>query len=250
MEQKNSSSTIDKAFDVLFLLHQAQQAQGVTALAQALDMPKSSVHRLLSVLTRRGLVERDEHGRYAVGFGLVALGLGVLEREPAVIAAKPILEQHAQALGETFFLVAAHAGQLMVLDKAEGNGFLRAAPQLGSIVPVHATAVGKLYLAFDPQAVQLDTNAFTAYTPVTVCHAAALDIAVAQAREQGWASNLDEWQTGLSVLAAPVFCAQRLVATVALALATPRLESLGIDQLVTEVISAAAQIQSRLEGIK
>ena len=113
----------------------------MTAIGRALGLPKSSAHRLLTALSRRGLVEQDGRGRYRPGIGLVALGLGALEREPVVVAARPVLEQEAGALGETFFLVAARAGRLVVLDKAEGNGFLRAAPRVGSSVPVHATAV-------------------------------------------------------------------------------------------------------------
>ena len=108
---------------------------------------------MLRSLGRRGLVERDERGRYRAGIGLLALGLGVVDREPIVAAARPVLEDRALALGETFFLVVARAGELVVLDKAEGTGFLRAAPQVGSRVPVHATAAGKLYLAFAPDQV-------------------------------------------------------------------------------------------------
>ena len=52
-------------------------------------------------------------------------------------------ELEAQRLGETVFLTAARAGAVVVLDKAEGTGFLRAAPRIGSTVPLHATAVGK-----------------------------------------------------------------------------------------------------------
>ena len=64
------------------------------------------------------------------------------------VAARPVLESEAAAIGETVFLVAARANKLVVLDKVEGTGFLRAAPQVGSEVPIHATAVGKLFLAF------------------------------------------------------------------------------------------------------
>ena len=63
-------ATVDKAIDVLFELHTAGSSVGVTALGRALGLPKSSTHRLLSALRRRGLVERDERGRYLPGIGL------------------------------------------------------------------------------------------------------------------------------------------------------------------------------------
>ena len=248
MEHKGGSGTVEKALDVLFYLSGSADPQGVTAIAQALEMPKSSTHRLLTTLARRNLIEQDGHGRYHVGIALIALGLGAQEREPVVVAARPILEAAAAEVGETFFLVIARAGQLVVLDKAEGNGFLRAAPQIGSTVPVHATAVGKLYLAFDPDAVGVPSDGMAAFTANTLKDTPALQAAVETAREQGWASNLEEWQSGLSVLAAPVLVNGRLVATVALALVSPRLEELGMQTLARRVVHAAESVALRLEG--
>lgn len=115
---------------------------GVTDLGRALGLPKSSAHRLLAALAKRGLVDRDDRDRYRPGIALLALGLGVLDSEPIVAAARQVLEAGARDLGETHFLVGARGGRLLVLDKAEGSGFLRASPQVGSSVPVHATAVG------------------------------------------------------------------------------------------------------------
>ena len=156
----SSLATVDKAVEVLFHLHAEASPQGVTDVGRALGLPKSSAHRLLTTLGRRGLVERDDRGRYRPGIGLVALGLGALASEPIVVAARPVLDDAVGAVGETFFLVGARAGTLVVLAKAEGTGFLRAAPQLGASVPVHATAVGKLFLAHAPDEVALSDAPF------------------------------------------------------------------------------------------
>src|ERR1700754_2369208 len=149
---EHSAATVEKAIDVLFYLHDRREPWGVSELGFALNLPKSSVHRLLVSLRRRGLVESDARGRYRPGIALLALGLGVLEREPLVAAARAVLEEAAAQLDETFFLVAARGGKLTVLDKVEGTGFLRAAPRVGVAVPPRLTAVGKLYLAHAPDA--------------------------------------------------------------------------------------------------
>jgi len=129
-EGRGGDSSVEKALDLL--LHLATSgAFGVTALSRAVGLPKSTAHRLLAALGRRGLVERDAEGRYRPGMRLVALGLGVLDREPVVAAARSVLEAEAAALGETLFLAGARAGRLVVLDKVEGNGFLRASPRVG-----------------------------------------------------------------------------------------------------------------------
>lgn len=243
-----SLGTVEKAVDVLFHLHGESRPQGVTAIGRALGLPKSSAHRLLVALGRRSLVERDERGRYRAGIGLVALGLGVLESEPVVVAARPVLEAEAQALGETFFLVAARAGQLVVLDKAEGTGFLRAAPRVGSSVPVHATAVGKLFLAFGGDAIAQPGEPFERFSENTCTLADELAAEVTQTRRRGFAENREEWIRGLSVLAAPVFAGDRMLAAVAVAASSQRFLALGTEKIAQQTLAAAGRIAARLEG--
>jgi IclR family acetate operon transcriptional repressor len=247
-----SSSTVEKAIDLLFHLHASGAPQGVTAIGRALGIPKSSAHRMLQSLTARGLVERNARGHYRPGFGLLALGLGVQDREPIVAAARPLLESGARELGETLFLVVARGGELIVLDKVEGTGFLRAAPQVGSSVPVHATAAGKLYLAFDPAALTLRVGSSAAapeaYTEKTLTADADVADAVALTRERGWASNRDEWIPGLSVIAAPVEAGGRMQGSVALAMPSARWEELGGNALGERIKGIARATAARIEG--
>ena len=240
-------SSIEKALDVLFHVAEAGSA-GVSEIARALALPKSTAHRLLAALGRRGLVERDAGGRYKPGVRILALGLGVLEREPVVAAARPVLEAEAEALGETLFLAAARAGRIVVLDKAEGTGFLRAAPRVGSDVPVHATAVGKLQLAFAPEDVTLPSGSWPRFTPHTPTSLRQLEREVARARRQGWAENREEWMPGLVVLAAPVVAAGRMQATLALAALSVRLPAAKTERVARRLAAAAARIGARLEG--
>jgi DNA-binding IclR family transcriptional regulator len=240
-------TTVDKALDVLFHLLAEPAPVGVSSLGRSLGLPKASAHRLLASLQRRDLVEQDESGRYRPGFGLVALGLGVLDREPLVAVARPILESESASLGETSFLVAPRAGFLTVLDKVEGTGFLRAAPRVGERVPAHATAVGKLFLAEDSALLPAEgpLQRFTARTPRSRKE---LSRAMRRAGEQGWAHNRDEWIEGLSVVAAPVSSRGTLVAAIAVAMSTPRMDALGPEEVAGRVIAAASRVGRRLEG--
>ncbi len=243
----DGAGSIDKAIDVLFHLHAQPEPQGVSAVGRALGLPKSSVHRLLRALTRRGLVERDDGGQYRMGVGLVALGQAVLDREPVAVAARPVLEANARAHGETFFLVAARGGQLVVLDKAEGDGFLRAAPRVGASVPAFATAAGKLYRAFAPNEIDWPAEP-EAFTDRTLTEVGVLDRAAVSARRKGYARNQDEWIRGLTVVAAPVMLAGRLAGAVAIAGATSSMRALGDERGRDLVLEAARDIQSRLSG--
>jgi IclR family acetate operon transcriptional repressor len=244
MEQLTS---IDKAIDVLFHLHAEPTACGVTAVGKALGLPKSSTHRLLAALARRGLVERDDTGQYRPGIALVALGLGVLDRDPVVVAARPVLEAEAQAHDETMFLTAARAGRIVVLDKVEGANVLRVSPQVGSEVPVHATAAGKLYAAFAPDRIALPTGKLKRFTKNTLGREA-FDHEVAVTRRRGWAANLEEWQSGMAVVAAPLLVSGRMEGVVTLAAPAVRLPAERVAQAGARLIGAARRIRERLEG--
>jgi DNA-binding IclR family transcriptional regulator len=242
-----TATAIDKALDVLFHLHAHGGGRGVSEIGRALGLPKSSAHRLLAALRRRELVERDEAGRYRPGVALIGLALGVLDREPLVAAAHTILEQHARAFGETFFLVAARGGRLIVLDKAEGTGVLRVSPQVGSAVPVHASAVGKLYLAFAPASVALQ-RPLARFTRRTIVSARRLEREAQAVRAAGSAVSRGEWQEELSVYAAPVFVRERLVAAVCAALPSAHLPRVDERAARERVVEAAARLSSSLGG--
>ena len=77
------AATVEKALDVLFHLHDAGTALGLSEIGRALDLPKSSCHRLLASLVNREMVERDEVGHYRPGLALLSLGVGAQGREPA-----------------------------------------------------------------------------------------------------------------------------------------------------------------------
>lgn len=242
-------TTVDKAVDILFHLHAAAEPQGVTAIGRSLGLPKSSTHRLLAALGRRGLVERSERGHYRPGTALIALGLGALDREPIVELARSVLEETASAVGETIFLVAARSHELVVVDKAEGTGFLRVSPQVGERLPVHATAVGKLYLAFAPDQVETQPDP-ESFTPRTTTSQDALARVIDQVREQGFATNEEEWVSGLGVVAAPISFRGRLVAAIAVGAAAVRLKEIGTQAVTEHVRAAAARVEARLAADK
>lgn len=243
----DQTGTVEKAMEVLFHLHAEREPRGVSEIGRALALPKSSAHRLLRALSLRGLVEQDEAGRYRTGIGLLALGLGVLDREPLVAAARPVLEREARALGETCFLVTARAGQLLVVDKAESTGLLRASPQVGTVIPVHATAVGKLYLAHAPELVE-PSRELTGFTQTTVRDPKKLSRAVAQARREGFARNHGEWIAGLTVLAAPILARDRLLGALAVAHAGEQPSQVDEHTLQVRLKAAAAEVGRRMLG--
>ena len=227
--------TVEKALEILQHLHRAGAARGVSEIGRSLGLPRSTAHRLLQALGQQRLVECEGAGRYRNGIGLVALGRGVQERDSLVALARPLLEEAAKRLQETSFLAAARSGRLFVLDKQEGGGLLRVAPGIGDDLPVHLTGVGKLYLAFAPDAVE-------AVSAVP----AALQREIGRVREQGWARNRDEWVDGLAGVAAPVFADRRLVAALATAGPSTRVRPADEPRFAAQLLGAAGRISAQL----
>lgn len=243
------SGTIDKALELLFHLHERGGAPlGVSELGRALELPKSTAHRLLAALAKRGLVEQDARGRYQPGIALLALGLGVLEREPLVAASRALVERAAEELGETIFLSSARAGRLYVLDKQEGTGFLRAAPRIGAEIPAHATAIGKLYLAFSPESLRPLEPPLARYTRETIADAKALRADVERVRARGWAGMRNEWIPDLAGVAVPIRAGGRLFGALAAAGPTSHFDGAHEETFRSTLLEAARAIESRLNG--
>jgi DNA-binding IclR family transcriptional regulator len=125
---------------------------------------------------------------------------------------------------------------------------LRASPPLGAIVPVHATAVGKLYLAHAPGELPLPQKR-ARFTDHTLLDEAALARDVELARRRGYAHNHQEWIEGLSVLAAPILVEARLHGAVCVALPAARLAQLGEPHVAARLLAAGRRICNRIQGV-
>ncbi|WP_437590260.1 IclR family transcriptional regulator [Sorangium sp. So ce1000] len=228
------SGTVDKAVRALEALSEGGGSASLSELAGRLGMPKATLHRLLASLAAHALVEQDGEGRYRLGVGLIRLGLGAQGLDAVARVARPELERAARAFGETFFLVAARAGRLVVLDKAEGTGLLRAAPTVGAEVPVDVTASGRLYLAHAPELVG-------GADPATLR-------AARRAAKRGYDVNAGEWIDGLTVIAAPVLARGSLHGCVACAAAAQSLRGDRHDAAVHHTRDAAERVARALQG--
>jgi len=237
MERSNStrSGTVDKALRVLEVLHHAKAPLTLAELARTLAIPKPTAHRLLASLMHAAIVEQEPDGRYALGMGLVRLGLGALGGDPIVRASQFELERAARELGETFFLVKARAGRLVVLSKVEGTGMLRVAPDVGAEVPVDVTASGRLYLAFAPELLAGNASA-RGVSPALLKRAA----------ERGYDVNDAEWLPGLTVIAAPVFAASALAGCITCAGPAVRLHGAALKKAISATCAVAGRVSKSL----
>lgn len=232
------SGTVDKAVRVLTALQRAGGSVALAELAATTGLPKPTLHRLLASLVHHDLVEQDGESRYGLGVGLVRLGLGALMVDPFVRVARAELERAVRAFGETFFLVGARAGRLVVLDKVESTGMLRAAPNVGAEVPVELTASGRLFAGLAPELLtesarhKVDKRA------------------VERALKRGYDLNEGEWIDALFVVAAPVVALGRMFGTVACAGVERQLAGERREEAIRRTRKLAERIARAIEGRK
>jgi DNA-binding IclR family transcriptional regulator len=162
----------------------------------------SSASRLLATLEAGGLVERDANGGpYRLGLHLVALADRVLSRLDVRELARPQLRALVEETGETATLSVADGDQAVTVDFVPGESSVVSMARLGRPSIGHATAAGKVLLAFTgAEPATLDR-----YTERTITDPAVLAGELARVREQGWAEAEGEREPDLNALAAPVY---------------------------------------------
>lgn len=192
---------------ILEALALSERPLRLSELGATLGLPKQTAHRLCTALQREGFLEREPDGRYAPGARLKALAPAVLLPDHRRIARRKILERVSSALGETCNLVVPEPEGMTYVDRIETHWPLRIQLPVGSHVPFHCTASGKMYLASLGKTAQrrllgaLDLERCAANT---FTDPAALRRELRTIAERGYSTDNEEMIDGMVALAVPV----------------------------------------------
>jgi IclR family acetate operon transcriptional repressor len=223
----------------------AEGPAGVNALARRIGVNPSSASRLLATLERGGLVEREPGGPYRLGLHLVALADRVLSRLDVRDLARPQLRALVEETGETATLSVADGDQAVTVDFVPGESSVVSMARLGRPSIGHATAAGKVLLAFTGA----EPGALDAYTELTITDPDALAAELARVREQGWAEAEGEREPDLNALAAPVLGrGGALAAIIGLQGPAARLTAERRRAVLPSLLSAASAVSRALGG--
>ena len=136
-------SVLEKASDLIDCLGQAGEPVTLAHVRSALDMPKSSTHRLLSDLRGLGIVRRTQDGRYSLGPRLLYWGEAAAETFDLRAIAEPTMRQLRDQLGESVHLYIRDEDARICIAAVEARHELRPFIQLGRPLPLHAGAAGR-----------------------------------------------------------------------------------------------------------
>src|SRR5512139_3042718 len=195
--------SLARGLKILDLLGQASDGISITELAEALNVDKGSASRLVSTLAQYGYAEKDEvTRRYHLGPQVVGLSRSVLTRLPLREAAKPYLRQLMERTGECAHLAVPAQGKALYIDQVESPATLRVNAEVGTMNPLHCTALGKALLAFGD--IEMPTT-LERFTPRTIKSKRALQEHLAEVRRSGYAVDDEEFDPGVRCIAVPVF---------------------------------------------
>lgn len=223
----------------------AQPALTLSELAEAADLPIATAHRLANALAEWGALERRADGRFHIGMRLWYVGALAPGHRDLRSVAMPFMEDLYEATHENVQLAVRDGKQALALDKISGSQSVTTLTQVAGHLPLHATGVGKIILAFsEPQLLaEVAADGLARCTPHTITLPGVLASTVAQVKASQIAYSLEEMTVGASSVAAPIFGADgELIASLALVVRS----STNVRALAAAVRTAALGVTRQL----
>ena len=241
--------SVARAVALLDALASTEAGLGVNELARRIGVNASTASRLLATLEIGGMVERAPGGPYRLGMKLVALSDRVLAGLDVRDRARPWLLTLVDETGETATLSVPGAGAAITVDFVPAPSSVVSMARMGRPSVSHATAAGKVMLAFGGDVALSRASELTAYTERTITDPDALVRELALVRERGIAEAVGEREPDLAAMAAPVIGrGDELVAILGLQGPLARLPSAKRRALERPLRRAAAEVGRLLGG--
>lgn len=242
---------LERTLDLLELLSRHPEGMTLTAMTEALKMPKNSVFRIATTLTLRSYTERDEGTKtYRASRKLLSLGHAAVGSERLIQAAAPILTALRNATGETALLGTLAGNHGVVLDQVPSSHPVKVVVEIGHAFTLHTAAPAKAMLAYwspETQKAFVKQIKFTKHTRHTITSASAFLAELRQAKASGYALDRGEESETFACVAAPVFDHRgHPVAAIWISGPSDRVTPCALDKLGLKVKTFADQLSQRL----
>ncbi len=208
MKDGSTQSTLIRGFMIVEKIVQADRPISSAFLAEELDLPKATVHRIAQQLEEEGLLQREPGGkRFTGGKRLRHLAMSTLSNSVLSAHRTAILRALSREVGETCNLTVLDGNEIVYLDRVETNWPYRIHLPIGSHLPLHCTATGKLFLANMKPAVRrrlINSLTLTRHTDLTITDPELLEKQLRKIAEEGVGYDTGEYLDGLVSLSVPV----------------------------------------------
>ncbi len=246
---------LSKALRVLDAFRGQSPEWSEGALCRELNIPSTTLNRILRSLESAGYLLQYGDGRYRLGLAAIRLGDRARESLDLAAALDPEIRAAARETGELAFLAVpdVSAGLARYIGVADSNSRLRVTVEVGTAVPLSAGATAKVMLAFQPDSV---IEALLARTPERLAAGTLTDPDViredlARIREQRWGFSWEETYAGAWAIAAPLLDDETEIAIGAIGIAAPTIRHTPeFENSIREVVLTAAERAMRSLGYR
>ncbi|MEM7562479.1 MAG: IclR family transcriptional regulator [Pseudomonadota bacterium] len=249
---RQRGSTMLRVLEILEQIAQAEKPVTATELNDMLSLPKSTAHRLCSMLEAEGYLQKRLDGkRYMPGPKLQTLAIGVLTHSQFRAQRHAILMSLSQEIGETCNLSYPDGSQMVYADRVETQWPLRLQLTVGTRVPLHCTASGKMYLSSLPKAKRANMAShleLTSHTSNSITDSEQLLENLEKIRRQDFSTDNEEFVDGMIAVAVPIRDKRgRVFSTISFHAPVVRMRLVVAEQYVPRMHSAAQELSRLVE---
>jgi len=249
--KKYGAPSVKKAFAILSAVSSSKDGMGVSDLAKKLKIAKSTVHGMTSTLEELGAVMRDPlTKKYKLGFTLLEIGRSAYSQIDLQTAARPVTEELMERTQTSVFLGILNWRQVTILDIVESRQELNITAPVGSIIPLLAGAVGKVFLATmsEQQATKIvKSKGLPRFTDNSIVDLDLYFSELNQVREKGYAVDDEEYILGVRAVASPLMGLGQLRSAIWAVGFKASLDDKKMQTLTTETHNAAKTISRRIQ---
>jgi DNA-binding IclR family transcriptional regulator len=206
--ERARAKSAGRALQVLEYLATVPDGTSFSDIARALSLPKSSTHELLAVMTERSFLEFNSNTKlYRIGIRTWELGQSFIAHRDLLTEARPVIASIAARLDETVQISVLDGLEEVYLDRVDSSQPLRVQAIIGSRVPAHTTALGKVLLSDRREADILNDlrgAKLQGMTPNTIVTREALIEELRWVKLMGFAIDDQEYAVGLRCVAVPI----------------------------------------------
>ncbi|MEJ2199968.1 MAG: IclR family transcriptional regulator [Desulfuromonadaceae bacterium] len=243
---------VSHALDLLEQFHGEVDELGVTELSKRLKLHKNNVFRLLATLESRGYIEQNRTTEnYRLGLKSLELGQTFIKQMGLLRQARPILEKVVEECNETAYVAIFKEGHVVYLDVVETDLTVRVVLRVGSRLPVHCTASGKVHLAFMSEEEVLGIlpqRELPKFTSSTIGDRDVLLKELEVIAQQGFAIDNEEMDESVRCVAAPIRdYTRRIVGAISISGPSMRFGDERVEkELAPLIIRAGDELSTRL----
>jgi IclR family transcriptional regulator, KDG regulon repressor len=248
MNKKYLAPSVKKAFDILRVVSSSSGGLRLNEIAKNLNIAKSTVHGIISILEDVGAVRKDGSSRkYELGLTLFELGRKAYSQIDLREVARPVMENLMERVQETVFLgtLSADNERILVLDVVECSHDMKITSPVGTTLSLFAAAPGKAIMACmneDTVMEIINKKGLPRLTDKSITDPNLFMKEIKRVREDGYAMDFEEYMPGVRAVAAPLNLVDQRFAAIYIVGFKKSLDDDKMDMIKTEITKAANDV--------